>query len=116
MRERTPYEADGYVTSRSYWALRSEREWPRHSTEFVLNNPTWPTEWKQYGVLLVHGDFMETGDATRGGRGLDDTLFEQLVNQTMLPFIDPTSNLVNFTSTEAATMGDCVLGGRFCNR
>jgi hypothetical protein len=44
VRERTPYEADGYITARSYWALTSERAWVRHGTQYLLHHPTWPTE------------------------------------------------------------------------
>jgi hypothetical protein len=46
-RERTPYEADGFVNARSRWVLQREYNWLRHSSAFVAYNPTWPTEWKQ---------------------------------------------------------------------
>ena len=110
VRERLPYEADGFVASTSYWALTAERAWSRHSTRYILNNPTWPTEWKQYAVMLVHGHYMQTGDASLA----DDTshTFGQLLNQTMLPFIDPASDLVNFTASRTANMGgSCPFGG-----
>lgn len=55
VRERTPYEADGFVASESFWTLRSDSDWTQHSIQFILNNPTWPTEWKQYSILLVYG-------------------------------------------------------------
>mmetsp|Transcript_74304 Transcript_74304/g.204719 ORF Transcript_74304/g.204719 Transcript_74304/m.204719 type:complete len:467 (+) Transcript_74304:1483-2883(+) len=81
-RERLPYEGDGYITVRSWWALRAEWEWPRHSLQFVLNNPTWPTEWKQYTVLLAYEHYLHTADAS-----LADDNFDILVNNTMLPFV-----------------------------
>jgi len=100
VRERCPYEADGFVMSRSYWALRSEREFVRHSTRFIINNPTWPTEWKQYSILLTHAHYMQTGDIS-----IADEFFDVLVNNTMLPFIDAVSNLVNFTNSMTDPMG-----------
>lgn len=111
VRERTPYEADGFLAAKSYWALRSERAFVAHSTQFVINNPTWPTEWKQYTVMLVHGHWMQTGDAM-----LADSNFDQLLNNTMLPFVDSATHLVNFTSSFIKDgMGPCPLGGAICN-
>eukprot|EP00931_Biecheleriopsis_adriatica_P003616 TRINITY_DN105414_c0_g1_i1.p1 TRINITY_DN105414_c0_g1~~TRINITY_DN105414_c0_g1_i1.p1 ORF type:complete len:845 (-),score=124.72 TRINITY_DN105414_c0_g1_i1:52-2586(-) len=100
VRERLPYAADGFLASRSYWALRSDRAWPRHSIQHVLHNPTWPTEWKQYTILMVHEHYMQSGDIS-----LADDNFDLLVNNTMLPYISPSSQLVNFTDTLAEPTG-----------
>ena len=40
-RERTPYEADGFINARSRWVLQREYNWLRHSAAFVAYNPTW---------------------------------------------------------------------------
>jgi hypothetical protein len=45
VRERTPYEADLFCAAGSFWALRSERALVKRSAEYVINNPTWPTDW-----------------------------------------------------------------------
>ena len=45
-RERMPYEADGFCAAQSYWALRYDRALVAHTAQYLLNNPTWPTEWK----------------------------------------------------------------------
>ena len=34
----------------------------RHTHEYLLKHPTWPTEWKQHSVLMAHADWMYTGD------------------------------------------------------
>ena len=60
-RERTPYEADGFVNARSRYVLQREYNWLRHSAAFVAHNPTWPTEWKQYMVMLAFEDYMRSG-------------------------------------------------------
>jgi hypothetical protein len=112
VRERMPYEADGFCAAQSFWALRQDRSLVAHSTQYLLNNPTWPTEWKQYAVMLVHGHYMQTGDSSLASRN-----FGQLWNNTMLPFIDRAhSELVNFTSTLIPTQG-CPLPptGVICN-
>ena len=78
----------------------------------VHDDRTWPTEWKQYTILLAHGHYMQTGDAS-----LADQNFDSLLNNTMFPFIDPHSQLVNFTSSYLGTEGDCPLfpTGVICN-
>ena len=91
-RERLPYEADGFITARSRWVLQNEYEWPKHSIEHVLQNPTWPTEWKQFTILLAHEHYMMTGD-----NSIAVEYFELLQNNTMYPFINPITNLVDFS-------------------
>ena len=91
-RERLPYEADGYITARSRWVLQEEYEWPKHSIKHVLHNPTWPTEWKQFTILLAHEHYMMTGD-----NSIVEEYFHLLKNNTMHPFIHPDTNLVDFT-------------------
>ena len=53
---------------------------------------------------------MQSGDAS-----LADDNWHQLLSNTMLPFIDGRSGLVNFSATQAAPMGPCPLGGAVCN-
>eukprot|EP00948_MAST-09A_sp_MAST-9A-sp1_P003961 g3961.t1 len=93
-RERLPYEADGYLTLRSWYALRADYDWPLHSINHLLNNPTWPTEWKQYTSFLVYEHFLQSGDIS-----LAQSHMDALINNTMMPFLDPVSNLINFTSS-----------------
>lgn len=50
-----------------------------------------------------------------GDVSLADQNFELLVNNTMMPYIDQRSNLVNFTNHLAEPMGPCPFGGRICN-
>ena len=97
-RERAPYEADGYNTARARWALQDEYAWARHSTQHVLNNPTWPTEWKQYTALLVHEHWLQTGDASLAAANWD-----LLLNNSMRAFISPASGLVDWST--GATCG-----------
>jgi hypothetical protein len=61
-RERIPYEADAYINQLSHYAVDREFSLARHSHEYLLEYPTWPTEWKQHSVMMAWADFMYTGN------------------------------------------------------
>jgi hypothetical protein len=61
-RERLPYEADAYINQLSHYAVDREYTLARHSHEYLLKKPTWPTEWKQHSVLMAWADLMYTGN------------------------------------------------------
>lgn len=61
-RERIPYEADAYINQLSHYCVDREYALARHSHEYLLENPTWPTEWKQHSVLMAWEDYQYTGD------------------------------------------------------
>lgn len=61
-RERTPYEADAYIQGLGHYGVDREFALARHSHEYLLSHPTWPTEWKQHSVMMAWTDWMYTGD------------------------------------------------------
>ena len=61
-RERIPYEADAYINQLSHYAVDREYTLARYSHEYLLEHPTWPTEWKQHSVLMAWADWMATGN------------------------------------------------------
>ncbi len=61
-RERIPYEADAYLNQLSWYCTDGSLALPRHSHEYLLMHPTWPTEWKQFSVLLAYADWMYSGN------------------------------------------------------
>lgn len=61
-RERIPYEADAYINQLSHYAVDREYSLARYSHEYLLVNPTWPTEWLQHSVLMAWSDYMYTGN------------------------------------------------------
>ena len=61
-RERTPYEADGIIAMSGRLLVQREFLYPRHSHAYVLQNPTWPVEWKQLDPFLGWQDYMATGE------------------------------------------------------
>ena len=81
-RERLPYEADGLVTGASRSVLqRNALAWNHHSYRHNLENPTWPTEWRQVTPLVAFDDYMATGDSS-----LATTYWDYLEASTQVPF------------------------------
>lgn len=61
-RERIPYEADAYINQLSHYAVDKEFTMARNSHEYLIRNPTWPTEWNLQSVLMAWNDYLYTGD------------------------------------------------------
>jgi len=61
-RERIPYEADAYINQLSHYAVDKEFTMARNSHEYLITNPTWPTEWHLQSVLMAWNDYLYTGD------------------------------------------------------
>jgi len=61
-RERTPYEADAYINQLSAYAVNPEFTMPRYTFEDLLQNPTWPTEWKFHMIFIAWADYLQTGN------------------------------------------------------
>ena len=88
-RERTPYEADGIIAASGRILVQRDYLFPRHSHAFVLQNPTWPVEWKMTTPFLAWQDYMATGQP-------DFALaFEQkLHDSTMISYLEPSTGLL----------------------
>lgn len=61
-RERLPYEADAYINQLGWYATTDTNAVPRATLEFLLEQPTWPTEWQAHTILMAWADFLQTGD------------------------------------------------------
>lgn len=62
-RERIPYEADILINQLSYYAVDREFSIARRSLEYILEKPTWPTEWIMQAILIAWYDYLYTGDS-----------------------------------------------------
>lgn len=62
-RERIPYEADAYINQLGHYCTDTEYSIGRHSHEYLMVNPTWPTEWIMHSVMMAYTDYLYTGDA-----------------------------------------------------
>jgi hypothetical protein len=71
-RERIPYEADAYINQLCHYSTDREFTLARHSHEYLMAHPTWPTEWKQHSVMMAWADWMYTGNAESLARCYDE--------------------------------------------
>ena len=61
-RERIPYEADAYINQLGHYYTDREYSIARHSQEYLMVHPTWPTEWIMHSVMMAYTDYLYTGD------------------------------------------------------
>jgi hypothetical protein len=61
-RERIPYEGDAYFTQLSHYATDYDVQMARDTFDYLIKNPTWPTEWSFHMIFMAHAEFMHTGD------------------------------------------------------
>ena len=89
-RERIPYEADALINQLSHYAVDNEYSLGRYSQEYLINHPTWPTEWILQSVLLAWNDYLYTGD----NRSLK-TYYNDLKAKILLPLADEQTYLIS---------------------
>ena len=61
-RERIPYEADALISQLCHYGADREYTLSRRTLEYLLDYPTWPTEWILQCVLIAWNDYLFTGD------------------------------------------------------
>jgi hypothetical protein len=76
-RERIPYEGDAYIQQLGHYSVDREFALARYSHEYLLEHPTWPTEWKQHSVLMAWADWMYTGDTEALAHAYDTLVREK---------------------------------------
>ncbi len=61
-RERIPYEGDAYINQLGHYGVDRDYQLARHSLEYLIRRPTWPTEWILHCVPMAWADYRYTGD------------------------------------------------------
>ena len=61
-RERIPYEADAIINQLGHYTTDREYAMARRTSEYLLEHPTWPTEWILQALIIAWYDYMYTGD------------------------------------------------------
>jgi hypothetical protein len=61
-RERIAYEGDAYLNQLSHYATDNDFQMARDTYDWLMIQPTWPTEWASHMVFIAHADWMHTGD------------------------------------------------------
>lgn len=91
-RERIPYEADALINQLCHYSVDREYSMARRTLEYLLEYPTWPTEWILQAVLVAWNDYMYTGD-----NRLLDKNYLLLKNRTLIA-LKGESRLISTTS------------------
>lgn len=97
-RERIPYEADAYLNQLSHYTTDREFAIARRTIEYFMKQPTWPTEWQQHVPLLIHADFMYTGNTE-----LVERYYEALKHKSLYELSNE-DGLITSTKVDAAFM------------
>jgi len=61
-RERKPYEADAFINGLGWYCCTSDLTLPPLTDRYLIDHPTWPTEWSMFSVLCAWNDYLYTGD------------------------------------------------------
>jgi len=61
-RERIPYECDALINQLAFYGADHVYSLSRRTTDYLLEHPTWPTEWILQTVLMAWYDYLYTGD------------------------------------------------------
>jgi hypothetical protein len=62
-RERIPYEGDAYINQLCHYCVDREYTMARHSHEYLIYTPTWPTDWILHSVFMAWKDYEYTGNS-----------------------------------------------------
>jgi len=79
-RERIPYEADAYINQLCHYGVDREYTMARHTHEYLIMKPTWPTEWILHSVLMAWADYLYTGDSESIEHYYDDLKAKTLLS------------------------------------
>ncbi len=61
-RERIPYEADAYLNQLSHYYVDHDPSMALQTFDWLMEYPTWPTEWGPHMVFMAHAEWMRSGD------------------------------------------------------
>lgn len=91
-RERIPYEADALINQLGHYGTDRSYAMARTSSEYLLQKPTWPTEWIMQALIIAWSDYLYTGDS----RSLKAN-YKILKNRTLMQLVDK-SGLISTTT------------------
>ncbi len=60
-RERRPYEADDLIAELDWFNNTTDTTLPEITDRYLIDHPTWPTEWIMQSVLMAWYDYLYTG-------------------------------------------------------
>lgn len=78
-RERIPYEGDAYINQLGHYGVDHEYDFARYSHEYMVQHPTWCTEWHLHSVMMAWMDYLYTGETTSLEMFYDDLCAKTLI-------------------------------------
>jgi hypothetical protein len=78
-RERIPYEREALISQLGQYCVDREFSIARHSHEYLIYHPTWPTEWMMHSVWMAWNDYMYTGNAASIQKYYEDLKAKTLI-------------------------------------
>ncbi|EDM38494.1 hypothetical protein PBAL39_20515 [Pedobacter sp. BAL39] len=96
-RERIPYEADAVINQLGHYGVDREYAMARVSSEYLLQKPTWPTEWILQALIFTWNDYLYTGDP----RSLKENY--QLLKNRTLTHLKEKNGLISTTTGKQTT-------------
>ncbi len=83
-RERIPYEGDAYINQLGHYCMDHEYDFARYSHEYMLQNPTWCTEWHMHSVMMAWIDALYSGETASLA-----AFYDELCVKTLIDFARP---------------------------
>lgn len=102
-RERIPYEADAIINQLAHYSVDREYSMARRSHEYLLQHPTWPTEWILQSVLIAWYDYLYTGDI----RSMEDN-YKILQSRTLLQLKEKNGLISTTTGLQTSEFGESI--------
>jgi hypothetical protein len=79
-RERIPYEGDVYGNQLGHYCVDREYALARYTHEYLIQHPTWPTEWQMHSVLIAWSDYVYTGETQSLEEFYDELCVKTLID------------------------------------
>ena len=79
-RERIPYEGDAFINQLGHYYVDREYDFARYSHEYMIQKPTWCTEWHLHSVMMAQADVMHSGSTTSLEMFYDDLKVKTLID------------------------------------
>lgn len=88
-RERRPYEADALINQLGHYGVDAYYPIARRTCEYLLEHPTWPTEWIFQTILIAWYDYLYTGSTDLISRH-----YELLKQHALFDLVDSGTKLI----------------------
>lgn len=88
-RERRPYEADVLINQLGHYGVDAYYPIARRTCEYLLEHPTWPTEWIFQTILIAWYDYLYTGSTDLISRH-----YELLKQHALFDLVDSGTKLI----------------------